>query len=294
MIRSMTGMGRAQVQAEGLVLSLELRSVNNRSFRASFRLPEKIQPMEQDIEKTLRARLSRGTINVLASLDEGASAAGYEINTPAIRYYRDEAARIGRDLNLPNDVTLRDLIALPGALQKPSAAVGVPDHLRAAVEQALQSALAELIASREAEGAIVWQDMLGRCEAIESLLVNVEKRLPAVLEEYRLRLSDRLGKLLQGLGVSVTEEDVRRELALFADRSNIAEELSRLRGHCAMMRAQAERDEAVGRRLEFIAQEMFREANTMGSKSNDTRLIEILLDVKTEVEKLREQSLNVE
>ena len=294
MIRSMTGFGRGKVETRDFSVRVEVRSVNNRGLRVSFRIPELLQRLEPELEKVVRSALSRGTINVVATLGEAEGEATYEVNAAAIKSYRESLRSLGRELGISDETPLSALAALPGGMQRARAAEEPPPEKAEALVAALETALAELAKTRETEGAHIWNDLTERCATIEKTLVRVEERRPVMLEEYRQRLKDRLAKLMEGIGSTVTEEDVRREIVVFADRADISEELSRLKAHIEMLRALESREDACGRRLEFIAQEMFREANTMASKANDAAMVEAVLDVKAEIEKVREQALNVE
>ena len=294
MIRSMTGFGRSQVEDGAFAVRIEVRTVNNRNLRTAFRMPEKLLAIESDLEKTVRKVLSRGTVNVYVNIDETSGDPGYAPDADAIRFYRENLAALCRDLNLDDDVTLQTLITLPGAIKKVKDAGEISEDLIKEIRSGLDAALAEVVSVREKEGAFIWADMTSRCDIIETLVKRVVVRAPVMVDEYRRRLSERLAKLLEGVGCEVTDDDVRREIALFADRSDISEEVARLGGHIEMMRALASEEEPCGRKLEFMTQEMFREANTMGSKANDPDMVRDILDIKAEVEKLREQALNVE
>ncbi|HRU06834.1 MAG TPA: DUF1732 domain-containing protein, partial [Candidatus Brocadiia bacterium] len=162
------------------------------------------------------------------------------------------------------------------------------------VEACLREACAGMTAMREEEGRFLWNDILERCAVIEKLLAKVEARVPGMLDEFRERLAKRLSLLLAKMGDELRPEEIHREIALYTDRSDINEEISRMRSHLAQMRDCPASKEPVGRRIEFIVQEMFREANTMGSKSNDPDMIHDIVDMKSELEKLREQAFNIE
>lgn len=294
MIRSMTGFGRGHVETDDFVVHAEVRTVNNRSFRVAFRLPEGLQGLEATLEKLVRGLIARGTVSVIATLDEVAGEPAYVPDADAIRCYRESLAAIARELGVSEEVPFSTLVTLPGAVKRAKSLEEVPEALLEAVRQALRSALEETVSTREKEGVFIWKDMVERCRLIQEILRRVEARAPTVVEEYRRRLSARLTKLLEGVGTSLTEDDLRREIAIFADRCDISEEISRLLGHVEMLKELDDSDGACGRRLEFITQEMFREANTMASKASDSKMIRAILDAKAEIEKLREQSLNVE
>jgi uncharacterized protein (TIGR00255 family) len=290
----MTGFGRAHVQTERYVVSAEVRAVNNRGLRVTLRLPERVQGLESELEKAVRKVAARGTLSVLIAIDDTEAESAYVLDPAVIRYYRNAFAELAKELDLPAEPSLEAIAALPGAITKRKSLDGIPDELAGAVRQALNDALAELAATREREGAFIWEDVTTRSQSMAGLLDRVQERLPLMLEEYRQRLAERLSKLLEPVGASLNESDLQRELALFASRSDIAEEMSRLRSHLTMLTEARPGGDPFGRRFEFIAQEMFREANTMAAKANDTQTVQHILDIKAEIEKLREQALNVE
>lgn len=291
MIRSMTGYGHGENGTQRFLLRAEVRSVNNRSLRINLRLPERLQGMEQEFERIVRDAISRGSVSVAIDLDDLSGDSGYVLDLNVLRSYRQSLSGLQTPGEPP--VPLAALVTLPGVARR-KAAEELDKELVECAVKTLRQALDAFVASRETEGANLWSDIMAHCDLVEGLVAQVEERSPAMLEAYRKRLSERLAKLLEGVGSTITEEDVRRELALFADRSDISEEIARMRSHLALARTGADLKEPFGRKLEFIVQEMFREANTMASKTNDPDMAHLVLDVKAEVEKLREQALNVE
>jgi len=288
MVRSMTGFGLGMSRTDRFAVRVEVRSVNNRNLRVTLRLPERLQGMEPELEKMFHNAVSRGAVSAAVSLDDVSGDPGYVLDTAAIQFYRKALRKIKAE-----KVPLSALIALPGVIRKKSAEE-VPEELAAAVRDAVKAAVQQFIAARETEGAFIWKDMTARCRTVSALVERIEARIPSVIEDYRRRLSDRLAKLLSGVGSSMSVEDLRKEVALFADRSDVSEEITRLRSHLALMAGPGGRDEPYGRKLEFITQEMFREANTMASKATDAEMVQEMLDIKSEIERLREQALNVE
>ncbi len=288
MVRSMTGFGLGSSETGRFAVRAEVRSVNNRNLRVTLRLPERLQALEPEFEKMLRDAMSRGTVTAAVTVDDVSGDPGYVLDTAAIEFYREALKKIEK-----GKVPLAVLVALPGAIRK-KPVEEIPSELIAAAREAMQKAIRALVAAREAEGAFIWKDMTARCRTIGALVERVEARIPRMIEDYRRRLSDRLAKLLNGVGATITPEDVRKEVALFADRSDISEEITRLRSHLALMAKADKQDEPYGRKFEFVMQEMFREANTMGSKATDAEMVQDMLDIKSEIEKLREQALNVE
>ena len=294
MIRSMTGFGRSHDKREDLAVRVEVRTVNNRALRVNFRLPECVQGLEPELERTVRKRISRGTVSVLIILDTLSGDPGYVVDEEAMRYYRDAMLETGRRLGISGEVRMDTLAVLPGVIRKRNAAAEISEEVSVAVRAGLEQALTELLVVRGEEGRHVWEDIVLHCGRIAALAEKVEAQVPMVLDRYRRRIVERLGPVLKELGEGIREEELRREVAYFADRTDISEEVARLRSHLVLMKGMEAKDEPCGRRVEFIAQEMFREANTMASKANDAQLVPDVLEIKSEVEKIREQALNVE
>lgn len=289
MVRSMTGFGRGEARAGRFTVRAEIRSVNNRNLRVIYRMPDLLQSMENDFNNVLRDTIIRGSVTVAFNVDETGGEPGYELDLDVIRHYREAL----RELDASAPLSLEGLAALPGAVRKKVSDETEAERGEAAIA-ALRQAQDALVASRETEGRFIWEDMLARCKVIRALVDRIEARVPVMVEEYRHRLAERLGKLLEGVSAALTQDDLRKEIALFADRSDISEEITRMRSHLELMESMGKVKEPIGRKLEFITQEMFREANTMGAKANDAAMVHDALDIKAEVEKLREQSLNIE
>lgn len=294
MFRSMTGFGRDQVRTDRYAVRTEVRSVNNRSLHITFRLPDTLLALERDLDKQVRNAVTRGTVYVTVNSDELTGETGYVLDPLAIKAYRETLTGLRDEIGLSGDPSLDLLVGLPGVVRRSAVAEEIPDELSYMVRQGLKSALEELTRTRAEEGAAIQRDILARCETISTQVKSVEKMLPRMLEDYRKRLSDRLATLLERVGSSLTEEDMRREVVIFAERSDIAEEITRLRSHLDRMGEMTSSEEPCGRKLEFISQEMLREANTMASKAGDADIVQQVVEIKAEIEKIREQALNVE
>lgn len=289
MPRSMTGFGRGEAQSDTCSVRAEVRSVNNRNLRVIFRMPEMLQGLEADMNKLIRDSAARGSLTVTFSVEDLSGDPGYALDLDAISYYRQELLTLDPDADIPPAA----LLTLPGIVRKKEPeelSTGLADVVMKALGQALEG----LVNSREVEGKFIWDDMMARCAAIRKMVDSIEKRVPNMVEEYRKRLSERLGTLLKGVSVELTQDDLRKEIALYADRSDITEEITRMRSHLELMESMGAIKDAIGRKLEFVTQEMFREGNTMASKSGDPLINHDALDVKSEIEKLREQALNIE
>jgi uncharacterized protein (TIGR00255 family) len=291
----MTGFGRSRRESAEQVFEVEVRAVNNRFLKVQPRLSESLAPLSAHIEQRVRERLARGTVHVTIRHVRKSGAGRYRIDEDVLRRYAETLERVRLELRHPQPFTMAEVAALPGVVHDAEEAQNDLESFWDALRPALDAALDGLIAMRHEEGAGIARDLVQVCEKLLGLAVKVEGRIDPALDEYRKKLRARIEKLLQGSGIEAPEPDLARELAMFADRSDISEELQRLRSHCSQvketLRAPAE---PVGRKLEFLAQELLREANTMASKSHDTSLVSHVLEMKLEVEKVREQVANLE
>ena len=290
----MTGFGRAEETRPTFVLRVEARSVNNRSLKVVTRLHDRLLGAEPRIEKLVRERVSRGTVQVVVAMEEISGDPGYTFDVSAMRKYAEALQQLRKELGCVGEVTFDTLVSLPGTLRKTADLAEMPAELWEACAQALGRSLDEMVAMREEEGGFLWNHIQERRALIEQALDRIQARLPAMIKEYADRLRGRLAKLLEAAETSLCHDDFRREIAIFADRSDISEEIARMRSHLSQFDDLAENDQPVGRKLEFIAQELFREANTIGAKACDARMVHDALDIKGEVEKLREQAINLE
>lgn len=289
---SMTGYGRGEVKEGGVELTVEIKTVNNRYLDVSVKCPRIFNAFEDKIRSTVREKLTRGHADVFVALsDKREREKTLRLDEGAAKAYV-AAARQVRDLfpDAENDLTVTNILRFPDVIRAEDASAA-DDELVAALTSALESALDHLNAMREVEGGKLKADMLSRMATVEGLVADVEKRAPAVAENYRLKLMAKIEKILDG--TEVDQGRLLTEAALFADKSNIDEELTRLHSHISQFRAIcAER--LVGRKLDFLVQEFNRETNTICSKSNDLEVTRLGLALKNEIEKIREQVQNVE
>lgn len=288
MLHSMTGFGSAVAQIEGIDYSVEIRSVNNRYFKASLKLPEIWAQQEIEIERMLRQRLVRGTVNFALRMRIASAQAAYTVNAEALAQYVSQArAALGEQAQLEAGA----LLQLPGVCVPPAldeiVEASWPD-LQCAVAQAID----QLIEMRKREGEVLFADLMSHLDAIEAALKVIEPRKGEVVQEYHERLTKRVNELIAKAQLSVKQEDLVREVAVFAERSDINEELSRLRGHIEQFRKVAADGEQAGRKLDFISQELLREANTIGSKSNDAEIARVIVDIKSSIDRIKEQVQN--
>jgi uncharacterized protein (TIGR00255 family) len=292
MIKSMTGFGRGTVDGEGVKVTVELRSVNNRHLDAHVRLSQEYADLELPIKKQIQAALKRGRVDATVSI-ERAGSVGYDINRDAVRAYLDAVAVLKEEFGLGGDIAIDAIVRLPGVLQSSASTVAADGVVAETVAAAVTAAVSDLVAMRAVEGAELAAEMTSRLARIEGLLPLIESRAEQLPAQYRDRLEKRLAELVRGKPIDETR--LAQEVAYLAERSDIAEELARLKSHLGQFRQTmlGEAGEA-GKRLDFLLQELNREANTVLSKSGDVEISESAITIKAEVEKLREQVQNVE
>ena len=290
-MKSMTGYGRCQMAEDGREMAVEVKSVNHRFLDVSCRLPRHLSFLDDAVRKGVAARVSRGHVDVFVSyVNHRTDAREIRVDTVLATAYqgavRELALALGKEESLP----LADYVRLPDVLT-----VEERDEDQAVVrslfERALDGALLELSAMREREGEAMRTDILEKTANIESIRDGIALRAPLVVEEYRAKLHQRITSLLEG---DLDETRFATEVALFADRAAIDEELVRLVSHISQIRATVELAEPVGRKLDFLVQELNREVNTIGSKASDASIAQAVVQAKGEIEKLREQVQNVE
>ena len=292
MIKSMTGYGSAKGTVEGLGITVELKSVNNRYLDASVRMPRSFLFAEDAVKSVVQKHISRGKVDVFVSVDS--SAAGdmsVKVNEPLLRGYVEAIRHIAEEYSLPDDVTALSVSRFPDVLTVERRELD-KDKAAAALSEITAKAVEEFNAMREREGERLRRDMLGKLETIEGLVSVVEERSPQTVKEYRERLEARLRDILADR--SLDEQRVITEAAIFADRTAVDEETVRLRSHIAQFRTMLEEGSPIGRKMDFLVQEFNRESNTIGSKCSDASLAKVVVDLKSEIEKIREQLQNVE
>ncbi|MBX3363491.1 MAG: YicC family protein [Phycisphaeraceae bacterium] len=296
MLRSMTGFGDASTEVDGVHFFIEVRSLNNKYFKATIRLPEEYQGLEAEIESELRQRLNRGSITVRATCTDASASAAYEINCSALERYLAQIMGVEQVRTGAFSVDIGTLLALPGVLQPPTNEEARLDRARAAFKKVLHLACDHLISMRTREGALLREDLLAHQQVIAKRLEDMQARAPDVVREYEQRLRTRLDALVRDAGLKVEPAEFVREVAVFAERTDIAEELSRLRGHIEQFNdlVGAGDGRPVGRTLDFLAQEMLREANTIASKSTDSEISRAIIEVKGAIDRIKEQAQNVE
>jgi uncharacterized protein (TIGR00255 family) len=293
MIKSMTGFGQAENEAaQEFRLRVEVRSVNHRYLDLSIRTPRDIQPLEEKVRRGIQQAVSRGRIDCTVTLREGSTPNVHVmIDKTLVDAYYHALTQVGALCALEEKPDLSLITRFPDCIRVEKDQVNLEIILQQ-LEPTLKLALSGLVEQREAEGARLAEDITGRLSTVRNLVTGVEQRTPAVTDEYRRKLQERITSYLDD--VEVDPARLLTEVAIFADRSNVTEELVRLKSHLTAFHQALQEDSPVGRKLDFLTQELFREVNTIGSKANDYEIARLTVDMKTELEKIREQVQNIE
>jgi uncharacterized protein (TIGR00255 family) len=290
----MTGHGEAHRHERNVVVAVEVRTINNRYFKLNVRSSENYAALEPQIEDVVRQQVRRGTVQVTLRVDREPTPDDYVLNEVVLASYRQQLELMHEKLHIPEPVRLETLLNLPGVVNEKFSHDDAIESEWPIVKQTLLEALTKLDHMRQEEGRAMTTDLTANCRLLGTELAAVEKRAPGVVEHYRTRITERLNKLLSELGVSVQPSDIIREVGLFADRSDISEEMVRLKSHLEQFAVFMNERESNGRKLDFLIQEMFRETNTIGSKSNDAEIARHVVEMKTAIERMREMIQNVE
>lgn len=292
MFKSMTGYGRGEAYAGGRKFTVELKSVNHRYCEVVMRLPRVMSALEDRARRLVQTRVSRGRVDGYFSTESsGGNSAAVKVDKALATSYYKAMKELKEALQLDGEVKLKHLLAMPDVLTAAEVEEDVEEWWPA-VSEALEAALDQLVRMRATEGEKLVADIMKRVEIVAALNEIIRARSPVVVEEYRERLSTRLKDLIaEG---SLDEGRLVAEAALYAERSNITEETVRLESHLAQVRACLQSNESVGRKLDFLLQEMNREINTIASKSGDLEISRAVVEVKSELEKVREQVQNIE
>ena len=290
----MTGFGEARRQTEGLAVAVEVRTINSRHFKLSYRASEGYAALEPEIEAATREVIRRGTVQLSLRVDRAGGVDDYRINTAVLESYRRQLQSYTGRPEWADPDDLQMLLSLPGSVTERSSSDYDPREDWPAIEPVVRDALAATSTMRAEEGVALAADLAHNGRQILELLDAVTKRAPEVVQSYQARLKQRIEQALSEFNVTVEPTDLLREISVFADRSDISEEIVRLRSHLQQYEAALLLPESSGRKLEFIAQEMGREVNTIGSKANDAEISRLVVDIKTALERIREQIQNVE
>ena len=299
MLKSMTGFGRGQYEDENFSVTVEMKTVNHRYNEVAIRLPRFLNPLEDKIRKTILKTVNRGRIDVFINADYTSSEnCTLKVDKNLAAAYHRALQEVGSAIGL-EELTLnsaQEVMYLSRCQDVINVKEGFFDveTVWPKVEQAVAEALKNLVAMRETEGGNIYGDFIYRADLIAEKLTQIEARSPMVVEEYQAKLTDRLNNLLSDHNITVEPERLLQEVAIFADRASITEEIVRLKSHIKQFKNIINSDQPVGRKLDFLIQEFNREANTIASKANDYTLAQIVVEIKAEIEKIREQIQNIE
>ena len=290
----MTGYGEAHRQAENLAIAVEVRTINNRYFKLSLRASEGYAALEPHIESVVRTQIKRGTVQVNLRVDHKHSAEDYRINRDVLEGYRLQLAALGDAIHGGKPVSLDSLLALPGVVEEHRADAAESERDWPLIQETLEESLKHLASMRATEGATMGKDLVANNRVIAVELEKIAARAPLVVDGYRTRLEERLKTVLSDHQIVLNPADLIREISIYAERCDISEEVVRLRSHLEQFASIMAQDEAAGRKLEFLAQEMLRETNTIGSKSTDVEIARHVIEIKAAIERVKEMIQNVE
>ena len=292
MLKSMTGYGSAKGSVEGLQITVELKSVNNRYLDASVRLPRSFLFAEDTVKSAVQRHISRGKVDVFVSVDSTeAGDMTVKVNEALLKGYLDALQHIAEEYDLPNDATAMAVSRFPDVLSVEKKDLDA-DAISAGILAVTEQALDDFDAMREREGAKLRDDVLSRLETIDALVSTVERESPRTVAAYRERLEAKMAEVLGSAGID--ENRILAEAAIFADHIAVDEETVRLRSHMSQLRGMVNGSSPTGRKIDFLIQEFNREANTIGSKCQNSDIAHTVVDLKSEIEKIREQIQNIE
>lgn len=291
----MTGFGEASSHNDESHYFLEVRSLNGKYFKSTIRLPEELQGLEPVLEAELRRRCVRGTITAIGKCNDTSEAAAYDINRDALEHYLKQLRQIPSVADGSYPVNVSELLSLPGVLQTPSNEEERYQRAKEAFMKLVVEACDELLGMRLREGELLVEDLMIHHQEIARHLINIADRAPTVVEDYQNRLQARMSTLLADAKVTVDPTTLIKEVAIYAERSDISEEIARLSGHLQQFKGiiTTDSDKPIGRTLDFLSQEMLREANTIASKSSDAEISRAIVEIKGSIDRIKEQVQNV-
>jgi uncharacterized protein (TIGR00255 family) len=287
----MTGYGRAKALSEGLAVVVEIQAVNKRQSEIVLNLPDSLSSLESEIRSTVDRAIGRGRITISFNLELDSPEAEPVLNRELAKSYLSAFKALQSELRLNGEITIDTLLRSPGVIEQP-ATRQLGAKTRAPVFSALQTALDQLLAMRAKEGAHLQRDLTKRIKAMRSALLKIKRLQPRAAERYRTNLHSRIRK--SGIEIPLDDDRLAKEVAFFSERSDFSEELTRLASHLGQFVGTLEKEESIGRTLEFLCQEIGRELNTLSAKANDAEISQLVVQNKSELEKMREQVQNVE
>lgn len=290
----MTGFGEAQGESDGVTYAVTVKAVNNRYLKAIVKLPELVAFLDEDVERLLRCNLARGTVNYTVRLKDISGSSLFDIDEAALQAVVEKLGHIELSGELNRSIDVGNLLNLPGIIRPAQPDEETAEQMRGKVLAISQEAIDRLKEMRATEGAALEVDLKEHCSVIQQNIERIRALGATVAQEYAKKLKKRVDGLLAHAELKLDEDALAREVAIYADRSDISEELSRLESHLQQFAQSCEGEGQAGRRLDFISQEMLREANTIASKSSDTEISRCVVEVKCRVDRIKEQVQNVE
>lgn len=295
MLKSMTGFGDARYEFEDLSFVLEIKTVNNKYLKISVKLPDILAFAESELEKLIKNEVSRGSVYLNVYMKDSGTSSVSEVNSAAALHYLEQIKNISHSAGISeNNIDLVRMLFLPGICQNRQYSEQDNKRFMDILEEQTRLALVRLSEMRTHEGLALLEDLRKNCKAIADSLMLLEALTPEVVLNYQARLESRVNDLLASAKLSIDQDTLVREVAIFADKCDINEEISRLRAHLEQFDKICIGEDQVGRRLDFLTQEMLREANTIASKANNARISQYVVDIKVAIDRLREQVQNVE
>ncbi len=290
----MTGYGEVRKSGDGFELTIEVRSVNNRFLKISSKISEEISHLQNELEEEVHRHVERGSIFLAVIFRATRFTDLYEIDEAVLRKYLTRLRKIRKELGKSQEILLKDLLLLPGVVRGEDNLVQEKEAVLPVALRGVRDAVRVMTAMREREGVNLEREFRGRAKLLRKLLRQVALGTPKALADYQKRLEERTGRLLADRELVLSPQDLLREIAILAERSDISEELGRMQSHLDQFGESLAARDPVGRKLEFLVQEMFRESNTMASKSISAEMSRHIVEIKTEVDRLKEQIQNVE
>ncbi|MGI6555510.1 MAG: YicC/YloC family endoribonuclease [Bacillota bacterium] len=293
MLRSMTGYGRAQyADEEGIKVTVEIKSVNHRFLEPVVKLPRKYSLLEERVKELIRSHLYRGRIDVWIGIEELSKKCGtLKVDKDLAMDYYKSLKDLAETLGIPHEITIYELSCLEGVISLEEQEVDL-EQVWQKIEGPLKEAIEQLVAMRENEGERLKEELENRAEILYGIVADIEARAPLVVEAYKNRINERISSLAED--VEIDPNRLAAEVAIYAEKSDITEEVVRFRSHLSQLEESILSNEPVGRKMDFLMQELHRETNTIGSKSPDLTISQKVVDAKSEIEKMREQVQNVE
>jgi uncharacterized protein (TIGR00255 family) len=290
----MTGFGEAHRKDAAMAVAVEVRTINSRYFKLVVRCGEGFTALEPLVENVVRQHIKRGTVQVLVRIDRAHGSDDYKLDPAVLGGYRQQLENLCRDWKQTQPVGVDALLALPGVVIQDGAGAFDVERDWPIIGETLQAAIDRMSQMRAEEGRAMAADLKTNGELVAAELDVIEARAPLVADSYRARLMERLTKTLAEFEITLQPGDLIRELSIYAERSDISEEIVRLRSHLEQFGSTLSLAESSGRKLEFLTQEMFRETNTIGSKANDVQISRHVIEIKAAIERIREMIQNVE